>query len=820
MANVLDNDTSLERRREQGRRVLVVDAQDAFRRKAGRVLLELGHHAILASDTSTALAHMQQHIPDLLLLDLNLIDNAAAKMFREVRNSPRLGHLPIAFYNRGDQPSEIIPGIQLLESVLIQKPFTASQLRKRLRGVMARLEVIERCGVVERFTGELEALDLCDVLGLLAAFQRSGRLTVASPGDDQLAVIHFVAGQLASAQVGEINGQDVLMELLLWSGGSFRFIAMSPDEAEEAEQLEDSKLRLEDRPGALEYLHLVDRGRLNPFPLLAERVQEAREAGGAGGAAVGERRHRDISVVELLHQVQELTTGTGDGRRDADESVIELLPGLAHVPKKTNPDISVVDLLDRAEADAEAARSIRKSNPDESVIELLDPASAPVGSTGDVRKTDPDISVIQILEPEEAVGVVLKKTNPDISVAEELWASIGRVVEPSFSHEEEPSTLNPVASEGSTLASLVDSRPPVETSSQAPGSNGEGAAAGDPWAAAREDAVDGSVSDNREVERTEQNELRGDWETRSEDAGEPTGAWSISEDLEVSAEREITGRWNLPPEQGEDGREVSGGWDLAAIGREIEGDSRDWDDSAERERVEHASQPSGQVPGRELDGDGWTANSEDTTERVTIFREGDATGDLIILAEEDRAEGEDRRMTEGEALPAGETPEVGSVSSWSDLRNDPMFQLPPLFGPEVAELMAGADRRPEDGSGDASVDPLTRLLRQTAHDLDAQIVVCGLRGKIVASSTNDPVESRALAAAAELMLETSPGLSLEGAQGGIGHMLGEVNGGRAVLLPVDHRRVLLCRVASSLEVQSVVDECQLLIGRLTGRNPS
>jgi CheY-like chemotaxis protein/predicted regulator of Ras-like GTPase activity (Roadblock/LC7/MglB family) len=270
---------------------------------------------------------LTQHIPDLVIVDLNLPGRGGEELFKAIRADDETFHLPFVFAARGGHPLEITRGIPLDPAAILKKPFTSSRLIERVTPLLRRLDRIDAFGEAESFSGSFSELDLYDLLGLLERFERSGALSIW-PQDRRAAVsASFVDGRLVHARYGPLHGRDVLMELMLWPDGLYRFEPF-PGGVDDLEYTIDPEVWEE----LAQFLRLVDRGRLNPFPL---------------ARATRDRSEREPSVIELI----EIASASLEER---EPSVIELIEIDSTPVEEREP--SVIELIEVAEAPAAAER--------------------------------------------------------------------------------------------------------------------------------------------------------------------------------------------------------------------------------------------------------------------------------------------------------------------------------------------------------------------------------------------------------------------------------------------------------------------------------
>jgi two-component system phosphate regulon response regulator PhoB len=119
-------------------RVLVVEDESAI---AELISVNLRHHgmlAVLASDGEAAQKHIDEVLPDVILLDWMLPGQSGLELARRWRADPRTKTTPILMLTaRGDEPDKIA-GLDAGADDYITKPFSTQELLARIRAVLRR----------------------------------------------------------------------------------------------------------------------------------------------------------------------------------------------------------------------------------------------------------------------------------------------------------------------------------------------------------------------------------------------------------------------------------------------------------------------------------------------------------------------------------------------------------------------------------------------------------------------------------------------------------------------------------------------------------
>ncbi|MEY4435446.1 MAG: phosphate regulon transcriptional regulator PhoB [Pseudomonadota bacterium] len=119
-------------------RVLVVEDESAIAELISINLRHNGMMPMLASDGVSAQKHIDEVLPDVILLDWMLPGQSGLELARRWRADPRTKTTPILMLTaRGDEPDKIA-GLDAGADDYITKPFSTQELLARIRAVLRR----------------------------------------------------------------------------------------------------------------------------------------------------------------------------------------------------------------------------------------------------------------------------------------------------------------------------------------------------------------------------------------------------------------------------------------------------------------------------------------------------------------------------------------------------------------------------------------------------------------------------------------------------------------------------------------------------------
>jgi len=116
--------------------VLIVDDDDGIRASLRLALEDQGYAIDEAGDGETALARLQEHVPDVVLLDLMLPGMDGFECCRQIR---RRIDVPVLIVSARNDSHDVVAGLEAGADDYVRKPFNISELTARLRALRRRL---------------------------------------------------------------------------------------------------------------------------------------------------------------------------------------------------------------------------------------------------------------------------------------------------------------------------------------------------------------------------------------------------------------------------------------------------------------------------------------------------------------------------------------------------------------------------------------------------------------------------------------------------------------------------------------------------------
>ena len=183
------------------RTILVADDDPHIRQLIAFALAKAGLDTIEAEDGEAALAAVEAHAPDLLILDINMPRMDGIEVCRRLRAQ---GTIPILFLSSRDDEIDRVLGIELGADDYVTKPFSPREVVARVMAILRR--VAARPPAAEHVTGTL----------------RHGRLSLDTEGwracwdarEIMLTVTEFGILRTLAAMPSKIFSRDAIIDRL------------------------------------------------------------------------------------------------------------------------------------------------------------------------------------------------------------------------------------------------------------------------------------------------------------------------------------------------------------------------------------------------------------------------------------------------------------------------------------------------------------------------------------------------------------------------------------------------------------------------------
>ncbi len=176
----------------------------------------------MATDGADALLKAIEEPPDAILCDYKMSGLDGRQLFEKLRSRERTRTIPfLLMASRADIEERLRPLVDGVEDFIV-KPFVLRDLVRGAKKVLDRIHLeklqktASRPGVIQ---GRLEEMSMTDLLQSLEMGQKSCRLVVRQNGEQ--GELFFASGQCRDARIGNIEGDNAVFKVILWTAGEF-----------------------------------------------------------------------------------------------------------------------------------------------------------------------------------------------------------------------------------------------------------------------------------------------------------------------------------------------------------------------------------------------------------------------------------------------------------------------------------------------------------------------------------------------------------------------------------------------------------------------
>jgi two-component system sensor histidine kinase/response regulator len=108
----------------------------AARQTMEMLLLREGYELCFAEEAAEALVHLDEEIPDVILLDVMMPGMDGFELCQRVKRNPKWGHVPIILVTALDSKQDLARGLDAGADDFLHKPFNGLELRARVRSML------------------------------------------------------------------------------------------------------------------------------------------------------------------------------------------------------------------------------------------------------------------------------------------------------------------------------------------------------------------------------------------------------------------------------------------------------------------------------------------------------------------------------------------------------------------------------------------------------------------------------------------------------------------------------------------------------------
>jgi DNA-binding response OmpR family regulator len=210
--------------------VLVVDPDAGARRILEMGLRQTWHFTIESAGSAAAANEiLASKVVHAVVAEIALGDQSGLQFCRELRREDAFADVPLLFLSSDDRVATKVAAFEAGARDYVVKPYVMPELVARLAAALAGAESARRLRlrVLSDLAGDLACTSFTDVVGLLHAGRRTGRLTIATPSGT--GVVLFSGGKVLHATFAGLLGPDAFFRSMTQHEGRFEFRPIAID---------------------------------------------------------------------------------------------------------------------------------------------------------------------------------------------------------------------------------------------------------------------------------------------------------------------------------------------------------------------------------------------------------------------------------------------------------------------------------------------------------------------------------------------------------------------------------------------------------------
>jgi DNA-binding response OmpR family regulator len=118
------------------KKILVVDDDPYILMSLEFLMQKNGFSVMVARNGMEAFELIEQHLPDLILLDIMMPDVDGYSICTTLKSNPQWKHIHVVFLSAKTREVDIKKGLELGASLYISKPFSTRDLMKQIKSIL------------------------------------------------------------------------------------------------------------------------------------------------------------------------------------------------------------------------------------------------------------------------------------------------------------------------------------------------------------------------------------------------------------------------------------------------------------------------------------------------------------------------------------------------------------------------------------------------------------------------------------------------------------------------------------------------------------
>jgi len=218
--SVVRDDIYLQQMAGAQERILLADTEVDLLTLLELRLINLGFAVSTARTGQEALDKALSAQPSLILTEADFPDFSGFELVERLKANAATKDIPFLFLSRKDDSNSVNRGFRLGAEDYMIKPVKVDVLGAKLNTMMSRLKAEKKTApAAAGVSGSLSEMSLPDIIQILGAGRKTGRITLADDG--RRADIDMIEGQVVNAAIDDLKGEEAFYKILYWTGGTF-----------------------------------------------------------------------------------------------------------------------------------------------------------------------------------------------------------------------------------------------------------------------------------------------------------------------------------------------------------------------------------------------------------------------------------------------------------------------------------------------------------------------------------------------------------------------------------------------------------------------
>jgi response regulator RpfG family c-di-GMP phosphodiesterase len=225
--NVLRNDQLIQQLDRFHASILMVDPQQDDLNLLRLRLSNEGYQIMTAANLTEAMRHLEANVASIVLSEMEFEDGSGLDLIQALHQSAQYSQTPVIFLTTVDDSTRISQALEVGAEDVWTKPFYPDVICMKIKRILDRQREAAEAATAAGggINGNLSDLSLIDSIQVLSGSGRSAKIELKEDG--KAGQVYIDKGRIIHAQLGKLEGNDALYELVRWRQGEFSISPMT-----------------------------------------------------------------------------------------------------------------------------------------------------------------------------------------------------------------------------------------------------------------------------------------------------------------------------------------------------------------------------------------------------------------------------------------------------------------------------------------------------------------------------------------------------------------------------------------------------------------